>query len=75
MAFCIPRLALPKNICLELMRILSFFRLDTLNKGQANALESILLGGAKKILGCSSRTCNEAVKGDMGLDSLKSRRD
>ena len=24
------------------------------NKGQANALESIILGGAKKILGCSS---------------------
>ena len=23
------------------------------NKGQANALKSILLGGAKKILGCS----------------------
>ena len=37
------------------------------NKGQANALESIILGGAKKILGCSSRTCNEAVRGDMGM--------
>ena len=24
---------------------------------------SIILGGAKKILGCSSRTCNEAVRG------------
>ena len=33
------------------------------------------LGGAKKILGCSSKTCNEAVRGDMGLDSLSSRRD
>ena len=31
------------------------------NKSQANALESVILGGAKKILGCSSRTCNEAV--------------
>ena len=31
------------------------------NKSQARALESILLGGAKKILGCSSKTCNEAV--------------
>ena len=38
-------------------------------------LESILLGGAKKILGCSSRTCNEAVRGDMGLETLKSCRD
>ena len=37
------------------------------NKSQAKALESILLGGAKKILGCSSKTCNEAVWGDMGL--------
>ena len=27
------------------------------------------------ILGCSSRTCNEAVRGDMGLETLKSRRD
>ena len=43
--------------------------------GQASALESILLGGAKKILGYSSRTCNETVRGDMGLETLKSRRD
>ena len=42
------------------------------NKSQTRALESIILGGAKKILGCSSKTCNEAVWGDMGL---KSRRD
>ena len=41
----------------------------------ARALESILLGGAKKILGCSSKMCNEAVWGDMGLETLKSRRD
>ena len=34
-----------------------------------------MLGGAKHILGCSSRTCNEAVRGDMGLDSLQGRRD
>ena len=45
------------------------------NKSQAGALESILLWGAKKILGCSSKTCNEAVWGDMGLETLKSRRD
>ena len=45
------------------------------NKSQARALESIILGGAKKILGCSSKTCNEAVWGDMGLETLKSRRD
>ena len=45
------------------------------NKGQTNALESVVLGGAKKILGCSSKTCNEAVRGDMGLEMLKSRRD
>ena len=24
-----------------------------------------MIGGAKRILGCSSRTCNEAVRGDM----------
>ena len=42
------------------------------NKGQAN---SIILEGAKKILGCSSRTCNEAVRGDIGIDTLMSHRD
>ena len=42
------------------------------NKAQAAALESVMIGGAKRILGCSSRTCNE---GDMGLDSLQGRRD
>ena len=40
-------------------------------KGQTDVLESVLLGGTKKILGCSS---NEAVGWDMGLDTLKSRR-
>ena len=45
------------------------------NENQASALESILLGGAKMILGCSSKTCNEVVRGDMGLEILKSRRD
>ena len=45
------------------------------NKGQAGSLESIILDGAKRILGCSSKTCNEAVRGDMGLDTLQSRTD
>ena len=34
-----------------------------------------MLGGAKRILGCSSKTCNEAVRGDMGLITLQGRRD
>ena len=34
-----------------------------------------MIGGAKRILGCLSRTCNEAVRGDMGLDSLQGHRD
>ena len=34
-----------------------------------------MIGGANRTLGCSSRTCNEAVRGDMGLDSLQGRRD
>ena len=33
------------------------------------------MGGAKKIIGYSSRTCDEAVRGDMGLEILKSHRD
>ena len=32
------------------------------------------MDGAKQILGCS-KTCNEAVRGDMGLDTLHSHRD
>ena len=28
----------------------------------------VMLGGAKRILGCS---CNEAVRGDMGLETCK----
>ena len=42
------------------------------NKSQARALESIILGGAKKTLECSSKTCNEAV---WGLETLKRGRD
>ena len=45
------------------------------NKTQAAVLESVMLGGAKCILGCSSKTCNGAVRGDMGLDTLQRRRD
>ena len=39
------------------------------NKSQAGSLESIILDGAKRIVGCSStaKTCNEAVRGDMVL--------
>ena len=37
------------------------------NKIQVAGLESIILGGAKRILGCSSKNCNEEVRGDMGL--------
>ena len=29
------------------------------NKSQAAALESVLLGGGKRILGCSSKTCRQ----------------
>ena len=43
------------------------------NMSQARALESIILGEAKKNLGCSSKTCNEAVWGDMDLESRRDR--
>ena len=46
-----------------------------MGKSKIDALESIILGGAKRILGCSSKTCIEVVGGDMGLESLKCRRD
>ena len=45
------------------------------NKSQAGSLESIILDGSKWILACSSKTCNEAVREDMGLDALQNRRD
>ena len=45
------------------------------NKSQAASLESIMLGGAKHVLGCSSKTSNEAIWGDMGLEFLQGRRD
>ena len=45
------------------------------NKSQAASLKSIMLGGAKRALGCSSKTCNEAIWGDMGLEVLQGRRD
>ena len=44
------------------------------NKSQAAALESVLLGGGKRILGSSSKACNEAVRGDLGIDKLHGRR-
>ena len=44
------------------------------NKSQAASLESIMLG-AKRVLGCSSKTSNEAIWGDMGLEFLQGRRD
>ena len=34
------------------------------NKAQAAALESVMIEGANRILRCSSKTCNEAVRGD-----------
>ena len=40
------------------------------NKKLAAALKSVMLGGAKRILGCSSKTCNEAVRGDKGLGNF-----
>ena len=45
------------------------------DNSQEGSLESIILDGAKWILGCSSKTCNEAVRGYMDLDTLQSRRD
>ena len=45
------------------------------NKSQAASLESIMLGGAKRVLGCSSKTSNKAIWGDMGLECLQGRRD
>ena len=45
------------------------------NKYQAKALESILLYSCKYNLGCSVATYNEPVRTDLGLETLKYRRD
>ena len=45
------------------------------NKYQEASLESIMLGGAKCILGCSPKTLNKSVWGNMGLKFLQGRRD
>ena len=45
------------------------------NKCQAKALESIQLRACKYILGCSITTCDEPVLADLGLETLKYRRD
>ena len=44
-------------------------------EGNKSQTAAVMLGGAKRILGCSSKTCNEAVRGDMGLETLQGRRD
>ena len=36
------------------------------NKSPAGSLESIILDETKQILGCSSKTCKKAIRGDMG---------
>ena len=45
------------------------------NGSHVATLEDIMLGGAKCVLGCSSKTSNEAVWGDMGLEVLQGRHD
>ena len=45
------------------------------NTSQAGSLESLILDGAKRNLGYSSKTRNESVKGNMGLNTLQSCRD
>ena len=52
-----------------------YYKVWEANKTQAAVFESVMPGGAKHILGCSSKTCNEAVRRDMGLDTLPGRRD
>ena len=44
-------------------------------KCQDKALESIQLRACKYILGCSITTCDEPVRADLGLETLKCRRD
>ena len=36
---------------------------------------SFMLAEVKYILGCSSKTCNKVLRGDMGLETLQSHKD
>ena len=70
-------------VCTSVLSLLSVIRSSTeygtevweSNKNHASSLESIILDGPKQTLRCSSKTCNEAVIGDMDLDTLQSHRD
>ena len=42
-------------------------------EGNKSQTAAVLLGGGKRILGCSSKTCNEAVRGDLGIDTLQDK--
>ena len=37
---------------------------------QSMALDAALLAACKKILCCSSKTCSEAIRGDLGIEPL-----
>ena len=41
---------------------------------QFKALDAVLLAECKEILCCSSKTCSEAVWGDLGIEPLDLRR-
>ena len=41
---------------------------------QSKALDAVLFEACKKILFCSSKTCSEAVWGDLGIEPLNLRR-
>ena len=41
---------------------------------QSKALDAVLLAACKKILCCSSKTCSEAVWGDLGIEPLDLRK-
>ena len=45
------------------------------NKCQVKALESIQLCACKYILGCSVTTCDEPVRANLGLKTLRYKRD
>ena len=46
-----------------------------INKCQTKPLESVQLQACKYILFCSVTTCDEPVRADLGLQTLKCRRD
>ena len=73
---CNPSLSLNlrRQVILSILRPSLEYGNEVWGCTQSKALDAVLLGACKKILSCSSKTCSEAVWGDLGVEPLALRR-